>query len=558
MKKQIVTLVVVLLAMALNAQVSVWDGTTEPWINGSGTAEDPYLIESAQNMAYLASQVNAPSAHNPLGYDIFEDTYFRLATDLDLGSTNGLSWTPIGKSDRIHTVTTWFDGHFDGAGHTVFNMKVEYPGNQSNLSFGLFGNARNGSIKDITVYSNCDISVIYENISGESGLHIGSVLGQGHNECLEGCVNRGAVYVDGGFSNFGARCGGLFGVVSSGTIINCHNTGDVYCREFDYYGGHTPAGIVGSAGNCTIFGCSNTGNITCAKYDYGLHTGGVASGGIVGSAGGNVIVEQCCNTGTLLTDELEAHNIPICSGGIVGCSSTGANYPLTLLIRNCYSVADISAITAMPEDKGNYAGGIFGGTYSPGWDENYTTDITIENCYTVGTIVADTIGGIIAKYGFMPEPELPERQAVALNSYYVNSIESVNDYGIAVSSEYMKSEEFVNALNTDGIVFLMDYENENNGYPILINRYQLSAEDINAAPNELLVYPNPASNYVRIESFDKLYFQLVELYSIDGRVVKSQTSDFETVDITNLNTGIYIMKVTMSDGREVVEKIIKE
>lgn len=48
----------VMLSGMLNAQVSVWDGSAEPWTHGSGTAEDPYLIESAANLAWL-SQVCA-------------------------------------------------------------------------------------------------------------------------------------------------------------------------------------------------------------------------------------------------------------------------------------------------------------------------------------------------------------------------------------------------------------------------------------------------------------------------------------------------------------------
>ena len=493
MKKILLSIVAVLFGIALNAQVSVWDGTAEPWTNGSGTPEDPYLIENAQNMAYLAQQVNAPNTHNPIGYDIFEDTYFLLTTDLDLGGESGLLWAPVGKYDGIHAISTWFCGNFNGDGHAIHNMRVEYSG-QSNLSFGLFGNARYGSIRDLIMESNCSVDIIYENIAGESGLCVGSILGQGNNMCLDGCVNKAAVNVDGGGSYFGARCGGLFGVVSLGTITNCHNIGSVYCREWDDFGNHAPAGIVGGAGDCTIFGCTNTGDITCVKYNYGLHQGGVASGGIIGSAGGNITVEQCYNTGIILTDEVEAHNVPICSGGIVGCSNTGASM-LNLLIKNCYSVADISAITVMPEDKGNYAGGIFGGTYNTtGWGENYTTDITIVNCYAVGVISADTIGGILAKYGFITEPELPERSAMVSNSFFVNSIKSDNDYGVAVSEEYMKSEEFVDALNIDDIVFKLDENNENNGYPVFVSRHPLNIEDNNAV-YYYSVYPNPANDY---------------------------------------------------------------
>lgn len=555
MKKTLLSIVAVLFGIALNAQVSVWDGTAEEWVHGSGTPEDPYLIENAQNLAYLAQKVNEPNTHNPLGHDIFDDTHFLLTTDLDLGGTGGLLWTPVGKSDRINEVITWFCGSFDGDGHNVKNMRVEYSG-KSNLSFGLFGNARHGSIKNIIMGADCFVDVNYENINGETGLYIGSILGCGNDVCLDGCVNKGSVHVDGGGSYWGARCGGLFGVVSSGTITNCHNIGNVYCREWDDFGNHAPAGIVGGAGDCTVFGCSNTGDITCIKYYYGIHQGGVASGGIIGSAGGNTTVEQCCNTGNLLTDEVEAHNVPICSGGIVGCSNTGSS-TLTLHIKNCYSVAEISAITVMPEDKGNYAGGIFGGTYNTGWGVNYTTNITIENCYAVGNITADTIGGILAKYGFMPESVLSGKEAVVLNSYYDNSINSANDYGTAVSEEYLKSSEFVDALNTDGIVFMVDDNDENNGFPVFVNRFPYDIEE-NADTNEISVYPNPAKDYAKIMISDESYCRCVEIYSIDGRMMRLQTSGFETIDLTNLNSGIYIMKVRMADGKEIAERIVVE
>ena len=110
-----------------------------------------------------------------------------------------------------------------------------------------------------------------------------------------------------------------------------------------------------------------------------------------------------------------------------------------------------------------------GGTYGYQEHEGYDTNVTIENCYVVGTITADTIGGIVAKYGIMGCPKM-SRQLTVLNSYYINTVESMNEYGMAVSDDYMKSEEFVAALNADGAVFKMDEDNVNNGYPVFINR----------------------------------------------------------------------------------------
>ena len=52
--------------------------------------------------------------------------------------------------------------------------------------------------------------------------------------------------------------------------------------------------------------------------------------------------------------------------------------------------------------------------------------------------------------------------------------------------------------------------------------------------------------------------QLVEIYAIDGRLLKSQISNLETVDMSSLESGIYIIKVRLADGMEYAERVVKE
>ena len=52
--------------------------------------------------------------------------------------------------------------------------------------------------------------------------------------------------------------------------------------------------------------------------------------------------------------------------------------------------------------------------------------------------------------------------------------------------------------------------------------------------------------------------QSVEIYAIDSRLLKSQISNFETVDMSSLESGIYIIKVRQADGMEFTERIVKE
>ena len=553
MKKLVLTMIAVLLGMALNAQVSVWDGTAEPWTMGNGTAEDPYLIENAQQLAYLAEQVNAPSANTGWGYEFFSDTYFLLTTDLDLGGANDLLWNPIGKNDLLHGALTYFCGHFDGGNHTIYNMHVVSQGDRSNIDFGLFGSAKNGSIKNIALASNCNVDINFDSLGGEmeTSLMIGGVLGQGSNVILENCVSWASVTTSVERIYNSIECGGLFGVLNmNSSVRNCHNKGNVNCQGSVYHGNLATAGIVGGTGGCDLYGCTNSGNVTMVKIDWGNDMGCVASGGIVGVTRGDCNVEMCSNTGIILVNEELCHyDFPVSSGGIVGCSWTWPN-STNLNIKNCYSVANISAITNSNDDKGNYAGGIFGATY--GWEaEGVSNQMTIENCYAVGDFVADSIGGILAIYGTVGY----DKSSDVLNSYYINTIESWNGYGVSLSDEEMKTQAFVDMLNTEEIVFAMDENNENNGFPVFVIRNLCGVEDI-ATSNEILIYPNPANNIINIGISDNARCDAVYIYSIDGKLVRSVYDNVNTINITDLNSGIYIMKVKTSDGTDITQRVV--
>lgn len=110
---------VAILPQDVKAQVSVWDGTAVSWTHGNGTQSNPYLIESAQNLAWLAEMVSG-------GVSTYANMHFRLTTDINLHS---LSWTPIGSSE-----TNCFKGTFDGDDHFIDSITVTNGANQ-----GLFG-----------------------------------------------------------------------------------------------------------------------------------------------------------------------------------------------------------------------------------------------------------------------------------------------------------------------------------------------------------------------------------------------------------------------------------
>ena len=163
------------------------------------------------------------------------------------------------------------------------------------------------------------------------------------------------------------------------------------------------------------------------------------------------------------------------------------------------------------------------------------------------------IGGIV---GFADE----SMQIDVNNSYYRNSVESSNNYGVIKTDSEMKTQQFVDLLNDGDGPFMMDLNGYYNyGYPILswyyYNFYSIDANNVN---NTIAIYPNPVSDYIYIELSDNSICTAIEIYSLDGRLVKSQTNNLSTIDISSLPMGVYIVKIRMADGKEFSERIVKE
>jgi hypothetical protein len=488
LQKLTFTVIAMFLSLALNAQVSVWDGTAEIWTHGSGTQEDPYLIESAQNLAYLAERTNE-TLYGQHG-NMYVDTCFMLTVDIDFGGSNGLQWTPIGaKGATLGLGTRSFGGRFDGGNHSLSNIVFT----NDVLYFGLFGYVKDGEIKNLIV--DDDNIIVSSSSPHEMYGQRGLLIGYGYNVTVENCKNYANFTMNSLYmNNVTASIGGLFGVMEGSIITDCHNCGDLTIGYVStsynniYFGG-----ISGVCNNCEVICCSNSGVLQINNCS--VHQGDMlATGGIIGMLNGEISNSYCVadiNTNSY-------YSAITCSGGIVG------------------HVPDSSQITAT-------------------------------NCYFVGEIVADSIAGIIGQ----------ANDNVAIdNCYYINAIESINDYGVPKSESEMKTQEFVDLLNNGGDVYAMDLLNVNNGFPVF-SRYTSVVE--NHSQDNVSVYPNPAKDLIRIEFSDNSACQSVEIYSIDGRLVETfpETSQQTTIDISGLNAGIYIMKVKISNGKECNEKVYK-
>ena len=276
--------------VSARAETDVWDGTTASgFAGGTGTEGDPWLIENAEQLAYLAQQVNE-------GTD-YQWKHFRLVSDLDL---SGEEWTPIGTHGKS------FRGGFNGDGHTITGMTIT---GKENSYVGLFGECHNFTAASSYIKS---VTVKQANISGRN--FVGAIAGEGANisDCysIENtiCANRCV----------GGICGSL-----TGNISGCYNSSSVS-------GNSTAGGIMGSAsyngivGNGVVQYCYNIGAVTVRQQDSSV-------GGITGASANRYDISNCLNCGKITGN---GKNV----GGIAG--STDSNY--MNFIGNCYYNSDLN------------------------------------------------------------------------------------------------------------------------------------------------------------------------------------------------------------------------
>lgn len=544
MRKLLFITLAIVISMAANAQNQVWDDTAEPWTHGSGTEEDPYLIETPQNLAYLAEMVNSEPYHWPVEYR-FADTCFLLTADIDLGGQNGLSWDPIGSRLKFAS-RVFFSGHFDGGGHTISNMRMDKSDTYYRCCFGLFGFAKGGGIENVNIDGTCLIQI--NDCYDYEGICIGGIIAYGEQISISNCHSAATIETTGTIAEMGScSVGGIGGNLWESSVAQCSFGGYIDCDAGSEYGNVTLGGIVGMVCECEVTGCHNNGWIVNkTKTHIAGNWGGFVAGGIAGTALGELSsISHCGNNGRVeveIDPEVYFEEGPAYCGGILGCALYRSNIPTTDVdITDCYNVADLSAnpVTGVYETA---AGGIVGGA-----DTQARVDVS--NCYHAGGLTADRTGGIL----------VPDGDSVSVtNSHFIDGCGGDNGFGEPQTEGFMKSAEFVSLLNADGSVFAMDTDNVNGGFPVFADGQYSDVAENQTDGSEVSAYPNPASGSISVVVNSGAEIESVSLHDVSGRLVKVQQSGFGSIDISGLATGMYVMKVTLADGKVFEEKIVKE
>ena len=254
----------------------------ESYAGGKGTKEEPFIISTDLELAKLAKDVNTGSSKV-----MKSGEYFKLTKDIDL--KHGI-WTPIGStkctkgnSDR------YFSGIFDGDGHTIRNMHIEWDNETGKeASWGLFtrlyGNPENTRSPKLEEYATVT-NLVIENAQvekkkgyipqGTSVIKIGMVASDLTQFAeISNIIIRNSKITDNGekyVSKSNYRVGGIVGYVDNGGHFRIFNISadtelNMHKENSSFTGQMT---IAGGIGYSSIYGTYSTDILPTHLYFHG-------------------------------------------------------------------------------------------------------------------------------------------------------------------------------------------------------------------------------------------------------------------------------------------------
>jgi hypothetical protein len=326
---------------------------------GQGTVEDPYLVQTAEDLSIIGTSC------------CYWNNHFKLMADIDLSGFRTNQYNIIGYSRRFtvseielgdwhkryHYHTKPFTGVFDGNSRTISNFNYTSAGIDS---LGLFGyvDGPDAEIKNL--------GLIDPNINSSTGNYIGSLVGIMRNGTITNC------YVEGGSIMGNESVGGLIGrnadffqvenmSVFGGLIKNC------YVEQVSVIGDSSVGGLIGF----------NSG-VVSTSYSTVTVTGNEDVGGLVGLNMGKL--SHSCSTGGITGNRYV--------GGLVGYNNLyvgesknhwwgGSNYSLKIV--DCYSTATVNGEI--------FVGGLAGG--------NLNGSLILDS-FSTGSVSGDSVfGGLV-------------------------------------------------------------------------------------------------------------------------------------------------------------------
>lgn len=397
---------------------------------GAGTIGVPYIIGTKDALAALAN---------------FENTYFKVTADLDLGEITPYE---LGRGNVV-----------DFRNHTV-KYKI-YARAERSRKVGLFA-SNLGTIKNLKV--EADIELV--NVSVAT---YGSIVSGGVAAVNDGVIEN--VYVS-GLVEGTSYVGGVAGR-NNGTVRNAIVEASVSAKAVGLSAQSLVGGVVGYNVNGTVEGCSSnekdilkyltqnykntTFNLELVQVKAQNSDAGVIIGGIIGmSEGAGSVISDSYSYSNVCGVSVKGH---VYAAGLVGWIKDGAK------VSDCLAMGDAVARS----DSGN--------VYAAGFVAASKADYRF--CYSMGMPIAETtsgttvnVGGFIARRIGGSDPEYcyynVDTSGVEPTSVYDRMLATTT-----IEFKYMTSF----GVENDKWLFFYNYENRPIFFPHLVSERWLVSYD---------------------------------------------------------------------------------
>lgn len=319
---------------------NLWDGSVAAaFAGGTGASDNPHLIATPAQLAYLAQQVNGGTS--------YEGKYFRQTEDFDLG---GNKWAPIGSGNHP------FKGHFDGDNHEIFRLNADI-----NLAMygGLFGYISSGSVKNVKVRSglvkssNACVGGIVGELNGSQMENCTASVNVSGRESVGGLVGRlssgsnvsDCHFLSGEITGIGNNIGGIVGKVTCGNSASVRSVVKRCSVNASVKGPSDVGGLCGWSvdGDHTFLGCTMKGSVT-VTWENG--------GGLAGHIGGKGEFVGCRFEGSIngVGGALYTRYIGIA----IGYDECSENASTGVTFSGCECIIDAQTNTSLNGEKVGY------------------------------------------------------------------------------------------------------------------------------------------------------------------------------------------------------------
>lgn len=337
-------------------EYSEWGGPEDiatAYAGGDGSQNNPYLIETAAQLAFLAQEANSKEEYTwPES-----PKYFKLTANINL---KGYEWTPIG------TVYKRFVGSFDGDGHVIVNLNVK-----DAWYAGLFGWIQNGATVKNLVIRNASVSSVSQDSESVSPHNPQAYSGIVAAYCSAGCTISNCK-VDGTVTS-DYCAGGVVGYTDNsskdydGSIKSC--TADVICSVANSAKDAYCGGIAGIL-SVKLDACTVRGKVDGTVSAGGL-VGWLSSGGVIGSDYGHVnYVYADVSLSSVCIPNMAYYDV----GGLVGSASYGTKISSCYMYGRVWCAEGLELTDVAPI----YVGGVIG----------YTDGVELLACHSFASVTA--------------------------------------------------------------------------------------------------------------------------------------------------------------------------